>query len=134
MHVFKHKRRSVQGTYSSTQSLASSGPTDATSRVQASSMGSVGGKAPAEYVDSVITRGSPDTDAKFHRDPEDPISEPLVMDFATLHDGINSTNSPNALSPARTPGSWLTEEDAAAAPPDIAVRRDISHHVPLRTR
>lgn len=96
-------------------------------------MGSVGEQGPAEYVDSVIAGASPDAHAKYNGDYEGPISEPLVMDFATLHDGINGTKPPAALSPSRTNGSWLSDEDSAA-PPDIAVRRDMSHHVPLRTR
>lgn len=96
-------------------------------------MGSIGDQGPAEYVDSVIAGASPDADAKHNGGYEGPISEPLVMDFAAMHDSLNATKPPTTLSPSKTNGSWLSDEDTAA-PPDIAVRRDMSHHVPLRTR
>lgn len=100
-------------------------------------MGSVGEQTPAYYVDSVIAGASPDAGAKVHGDAEGPMEEPLVMDFAAMHDerSINGSHSPLASPSSRVDGSWLSDDDTAAAPPDIAVnRRDISHHVPLRTR
>lgn len=107
-------------------------------------MGSVGeqehgllaAQAPAESVDRVITRSSIDASAKNHGDHGGPISEsePLVLDFAELHDGLNGSKPPATLSLAKTAAYSLSDEDAAAAPPDISVRRDISQHVPLRTR
>ncbi|KAF2997359.1 hypothetical protein E8E13_003954 [Curvularia kusanoi] len=126
MPLFKHKRRSAHGIPSPKQSFP---PMDGANRVQAPSMG------PAEYIDSVIAGNSPDEGAKDHGSHEGPISEsePLVMDFATMHDDLNGSKPPNTLSPAKTAESWLSDEDTAAAPPDIAVRRDISQHVPLRT-
>ena len=133
--MFKHKRRSAHGTYSSTQSQPISRPTDAAGAVQASSMGSSGEQTPVYYVDSVIARASPDADAKVHGDAQGPFHEPLVMDFATLQDGINGSRPAIAMSPSKVDASWLSDDEtAAAAPPDISVRRDISHHVPLRTR
>jgi hypothetical protein len=144
MPLFKHKRRSAHGAPFSTQSSPSSGPTDGTGRVRASSMGSVGeqvhgllaAQAPAHGVDSVIAGHSTNASAKNHGDYGGPISEsePLVMDFAELHDGLNGSNPPAALSLAKTTACSLLDEDTAAAPPDISVRRDISQHVPLRTR
>jgi hypothetical protein len=87
----------------------------------------VGEQTPAYYVDSVITGASP---------VDSPVNEPLVMDFAALHDNrsINGSNLPFASPSSRADGSWLSDDDTAAAPPDISVRRDISHHIPLRTR
>jgi len=136
MHMFKHKRRSAHSNLSSTQSAPMPGPPARgidTGRVQASSMGSIGEQTAAVYVDSVIAGGLPDADAKVHKDPGSPNNEPLVMDFAVMHDGINSCHTPITLPPSKADGSWLSDDDSAA-PPDIAVRRDISHHVPLRTR
>ncbi|KAJ4992744.1 hypothetical protein SVAN01_01790 [Stagonosporopsis vannaccii] len=95
-------------------------------------MGSIGEQTPTVYVDSVIAEGFPDADAKVHKDPGSPINEPLVMDFAVMHDGINGSHAPITSPPGKADGSWLSDDDSAA-PPDIAVRRDISHHVPLRT-
>jgi hypothetical protein len=100
-------------------------------------MGRVGEQTPAYYVDSVIAGASPDADAKVHGDAEGPINEPLVVDFAALHDerSINGSNPPLVPPFSRADGGWLSDDDTAAAPPDISVnRRDISHHVPLRTR
>lgn len=144
MPLFKHKRRSAHGAPFSTQSFPSSGPTDGANRVRASSMGSVGeqvhgslaAQAPAECVDSVIAGSSTNASAKSHADYGGPISEsePLVMDFAALHDGLNGSKPPVTLSLAKTTAYSLSDEDTAAAPPDISVRRDISQHVPLRTR
>mgnify|MGYP004500514811 CR=1 FL=1 len=87
-------------------------------------MGCVGEQTPADYVDSVIAGPSPDADA----------NEPLVMDFAAMHDGIDSSNPPIASHSSEADGNWPSDDDTAAAPPDIAARRDMSHHVPLRTR
>lgn len=99
-------------------------------------MGSVGEQTPVYYVDSVITGASPNTDAKVHGDAEGPVNEPLVMDFAAMHDenSINGSSAPLASLSSRANGSWLSDDDTAAAPPDFSGRRDISHHVPLRTR
>ncbi|KAJ4384069.1 hypothetical protein N0V86_000914 [Didymella sp. IMI 355093] len=134
MHIFKHKRRSAHSISSSTQSQPVSRSTDAADIVQASSMESAGEQTPAYYVDSVIAGASPDADATVYGDGQGPFHEPLVMDFATMHDGTNGSNSPIATPSSRADASWLSDEDtAAAAPPDISVRRDISHHVPLRT-
>ncbi|KAF1934216.1 uncharacterized protein M421DRAFT_415262 [Didymella exigua CBS 183.55] len=134
MRVFKHKRRSAHSVYSTTQSHPIPRPTDAAVTFKASSMGSAGEQSPAYYVDSVIAGASPDADAKVHGDAQGPFHEPLVMDFATMHDGINGSNAPLASPSSKADASWLSDDDtAAAAPPDISVRRDISHHVPLRT-
>ena len=99
-------------------------------------MGSVGEQAPAYYVDSVIAGASPDTDARVHGDRDGPVDEPLVMDFAAMHDAhsINGSNAPFASPSSKADGSWLSDDDTAAAPPDSSGRRDISHHIPLRTR
>jgi hypothetical protein len=96
-------------------------------------MGS-GEQTPVYYVDSVIAGASPDADVKVHGDAQGPFHEPLVMDFATMHDGINGPNLPITSPSGRVDASWLSDDTSAAAPPDISVRRDISHHVPLRTR
>ncbi|KAH6620028.1 hypothetical protein C7974DRAFT_435512 [Boeremia exigua] len=97
-------------------------------------MGSIGGQTSDVYVDSAIAGGFPDSDARARKDLGSSFNEPLVMDFAVMHDGINGSHSPRSLlPPSRADGSWLSDDDTAAAPPDIAVRRDISHHVPLRT-
>lgn len=100
-------------------------------------MGSAGEQPPAFYVDSVIAGASPDADAKVHGDAAQGwLHEPLVMDFATMHDGINASNPQVATPSGKVDASWLSDDEtAAAAPPDISVRsRDISQHVPLRTR
>jgi hypothetical protein len=129
--MFTHKKRSAHGIYSSTQSAPI--PPDT---VKASSMGSVGEHAPTYYVDSVIAGASPDVDAKVQGELDGPVNhEPLVMDFAAMHDehSINAPNAPFATPSSRADGSWLSDDDTAAAPPDFS-RRDISHHIPLRTR
>lgn len=99
-------------------------------------MGRAGEQTPTYYVDSVIVGASPNADAKDHGDAHGPFHEPLVMDFATMHDGINASNPQAAAPPFEADAHWLSDDDtAAAAPPDISVRnRDISHHVPSRTR
>ncbi|XPS71536.1 hypothetical protein M3J09_003718 [Ascochyta lentis] len=134
MHIFKHKRRSAHDIYSSTQPAPISRPVDAAGTVQASAMGSVGGQTPAYYVDSVIAGASPDADARLHGDFDGPANEPLVMDFAAMHNehSINGSHSPLASPSSRADGSWLFDDDPAA-PPDFSGRRDISHHIPLRT-
>lgn len=98
-------------------------------------MGSSGEQTPVYYVDSVIAGKSPNADGKVHGDAQGSFQEPLVMDFAALQDGINGSRPAIATSPSKADASWLSDDDtAAAAPPDISVRRDISQHVPLRTR
>ncbi|KAF2625874.1 hypothetical protein BU25DRAFT_344801 [Macroventuria anomochaeta] len=68
-------------------------------------MGSVGEQTPTYYVDSVIAGASPDADAKVYGDAEGPISEPLVMDFAVMHDGINDSNASLATPSSSADGS-----------------------------
>ncbi|KAJ8107168.1 hypothetical protein OPT61_g9052 [Boeremia exigua] len=131
--MFKHKRRSVHSPFASTQPAPVSRPTATAARARASSMGSVGEQTSAAYVDSVMAGGSPDADAKVHKDAGTPNYEPVAMDFAVLQEGINGSHTPVTTSPSKADASWLSDDDTAAAPPDIAVRRDISQHVPLRT-
>lgn len=99
-------------------------------------MGTVGEQTPAYYVHSVIAGASPDADAKIHGEVDVPVNEPLVMDITAVHDAhsINGSSPPLALPSSRADGSWLSDDDTAAAPPDFSGRRDISHHIPLRTR
>ena len=100
-------------------------------------MGSVGEEAPVPaYVDSVMTH--PNTDAKLNGNGDSAVNEPLVLDFATMHDGhdINESKAPLTPDSSRPDfnrsTSWLSEDDAAApAPPDFTSR---GIHVPLRTR
>lgn len=135
--MFKHKRRSFHGIYSSTQSVPISRSANAADTVKVSSMGSTDAQARAYYVDSVMAGSSPDSDAKVDRDVDGPVNEPLVVDFAAMHDehSINGSNAPLVSPSTRANGSWISDDDtAAAAPPDFSGRRDISHHIPLRTR
>lgn len=99
-------------------------------------MGSVGEEAPGPaYVDSVMT--SPDADAKLDGNVDNAINEPLVLDFATMHDGQDLKESEPPLTPDGSrpdferSASWLSEDDPAAPPPDFTSR---GIHVPLRTR
>ncbi|UPX13652.1 uncharacterized protein EKO05_0004152 [Ascochyta rabiei] len=135
MHMFKYKRRSAHDNCSSTQSATTARPTDAAGTTNASSMGSVGEMIPAYYVDSVTAGTSPNADARLHGDLDGPVNEPLVVDFAAMHDepGINGFQSPPASPSTKADASWLSDDDPAA-PPDFSGRRDISHHIPLRTR
>lgn len=131
--MFKHKRRSAHGFFSSAQPVPISRPIDAADTVKASSMGSVGEQAQTYYGDSVIAGASPKVNAKVHGDFDGRVDEPLVMDFATLHDGINPSTPPIASPSSRADESWPSDDDiTAAAPPPEFSGRDI--HVPLRTR
>jgi hypothetical protein len=96
-------------------------------------MGRTGDQTPADYVDSVIARASPDADAKVYGEVDGPVNEPLVVDFAAMHDehSINGSTAPLVSPSSKADGSGLSDDDTAAAPPDFS-RRDI--HVPLRTR
>lgn len=134
--MFKHKRRSFRGICSSARSAPISRPGNAADTVKVSSMGSTDAQAPGYYVDSVMAGSSPDSNAKVHGDVDGPVNEPLVMDFAAMHDehSINGHNAPLASPSSKVNGSWLSDDDTAAAPPDFSGRRDISHHIPLRTR
>ena len=134
--MFKHKRGSGYGICSSTRSVPISRPASAADTVKVSSMGSTDAQTPAYYVDSVMAGSSPDSDAKVHVGVDDPVNEPLVMDFAAMYDeqSINGSNARLVSSSSRVNGSWLSDDDTAAAPPDFSGRRDISHHIPLRTR
>ncbi|KAH7402721.1 hypothetical protein BKA66DRAFT_404020 [Pyrenochaeta sp. MPI-SDFR-AT-0127] len=64
-------------------------------------------------------------------------NEPLVLDFATLHNQQDSNEKKAALPPATTMSnherseSWLSDDDSAAPPPPDFTRRGI--HVPSRT-
>lgn len=86
------------------------------------------GEDMAQAYDSVT---HPDTGA---------VNEPLVLDFAAMHDGHDTKQQSPPLTPppsqkaSRDQDSWLSDEDittTAPAPPDFT-RREI--HVPLRTR
>ena len=100
-------------------------------------MGSVGEEAPAPaYVDSVMT--PPKAAANLDSNGDGAVNEPLVLDFATMHDGQDLNESKTPLTPASSrpdlerSESWLSEDDIAApAPPDFTSR---GIHVPLRTR
>lgn len=121
MHIFKHPKRSAHGFYS-TKSNAN--PSKASSRQANMDMA---GETPAHLpVDSVITPNA-------HGN-----GEPLVLDFATMHDAHSSKGPDTSqipLSVRPTPerqSSWLSDDDIAAPPPPDFTRRDI--HVPSRTR
>ena len=100
-------------------------------------MGSVGEEAPAPaYVNSVMT--TPNGDAKLNGNGDDAVNEPLVLDFATMHDRQDLSESKAPLTPTSSrpnlerASSWLSEDDTAApAPPDFTSR---GIHVPSRTR
>lgn len=93
-------------------------------------MGSIGESIPA-FVDSVMTSngGAEHTDGT---------GEPLVVDFATMHD-TNTKEQPPPLTPTTSgkpsrdrEASWLSDDETTAPPPPDFTRRDI--HVPTRTR
>ncbi|KAF1841649.1 uncharacterized protein K460DRAFT_170803 [Cucurbitaria berberidis CBS 394.84] len=100
-------------------------------------MGSLGEEPPAPaYVNSVMTTPL-SADADLNGNGDGAVDEPLVHDFAAMHDRQDSIESKAPLTPASSrpdphrSGSWLSEDDTVAPPPPDFTRRLI--HVPSRT-
>lgn len=118
------KKRSAHGK-ASTQNYTPSRPRTATEFAEMA----------IEGVDTDLVYGSviaPQADAGA-------VNEPLVLDFAAMHDGHDTKHTSPPLTPPssqkenREKESWLSDNEVvtAPAPPDFT-RREI--HVPLRTR
>ncbi|CAO2657285.1 Nn.00g034110.m01.CDS01 [Neocucurbitaria sp. VM-36] len=136
LSMFKRKNRSAHALQSSAQPPDIRRYPPGSTTFKSTGMGSVGEEAPAPaYVDSVITHPNPD--AKLNGNGDSAVNEPLVLDFAAMHDGHDLNESKAPLTPDSSrpdfdrSGSWLSEDDIAApAPPDFTSR---GIHVPLRT-
>jgi hypothetical protein len=136
MPLFKNKIRSAQGMFSQKRSSDAS-RTSASTSISAQK-GSSSELAPA-YVDSVMT---PDADALTEADGSGgAFNEPLVLDFAIMHDGAEPSRKGAPLSPVISSvdpeperrGSWHSEDDNYAPAPQVEfARREI--HIPFRTR
>jgi len=108
-----------------TQDKSSSNPSKATT---SAGMGSIGDEVQA--YDSVIASQA-DGGAAIN-------TEPLVLDFATMHDGHTTHQNPPLTPPhsqnaSQDQDSWLTEDQdssTAPAPPDFTGR---GIHIPSRT-
>ena len=104
--------------------------------IKSARMGTLGEQVPA-YVDSVMT---PDMDTHaISNGSGGAFNEPLVVDFATMQDGYDSTRQKSPLTPVASSVDperqeiCLSDDEAAAPAPQIDFgRRDI--HVPSRTR
>lgn len=122
--MFKFRKRLARG-IDTTQDGSTSKPCKATT---SAGMGSTGDEARAN--DSVI---NDQTDGGA-------VHEPLVLDFATMHDGHQTKHQNPPLTPppsqnaSQDPDNWFADADqdtpAAPAPPDFT-RRGI--HIPSRT-
>ncbi|KAF2856761.1 hypothetical protein T440DRAFT_494560 [Plenodomus tracheiphilus IPT5] len=120
MSFFKHEKRTARGIYSPKQ-ISNIFKGSSTS-INSAGTGKAGEGAQA-YVDSVMT---PNSDGN---------GEPLVVDFAIMHDEHASNERMAPRTPGKSnldpEGHWLSDDDIAAPPPPDFTRRDI--HVPSRT-
>jgi hypothetical protein len=126
--MFKLKKRSARA-LNAMQSYTGSVPSKAT----ASAVMGNAGETPAEASGSVMNANVDDG----------AFNEPLVVDFASMHDGHTKAQSPPLTPPPsqhitrEEQDSWYSDEDydtgaaPAPAPPDFT-RRGI--HIPSRTR
>jgi hypothetical protein len=125
--MFKFKKRSAHG-INPVHKYSSYSP----GTVSTSAKMEIAGDVPAQASDSVITA---DADAGA-------VNEPLVLDFAAMHDDHTKEQSPPLTPPPSHKTSherdqWLSDEDRdtpsiTAPPPPDFTRRGI--HIPSRTR
>jgi hypothetical protein len=96
-------------------------------------MGTVGEEATTAHHD--VMPASANTQARIN---EGAVNEPLVHDFASMHDGSNKHEGNPPLTPPadgsefERPSGWLSDDEATAPPPPDFTRRGI--HIPSRTR
>jgi hypothetical protein len=125
--MFKIKKRSARGTISMQDNLH-----PGNHRAISSAKMVIDGEDLAQAPHSVITA---DVDAGA-------VHEPLVLDFAAMHDGYDTKGQSPPLTPPPSQkasrdqqGSWLSDEErdtTTAPPPPDFTRRGI--HIPSRTR